>query len=1063
MKKERTPHSSGGAIDEDAAQNKIREEQTPAQADSGTGVRSRPEPMTADEIVRSAQNALQMEAADEPSVPRSAKHAEKAKKHSFFHRKREVDSVPEDDIYYGLQLKSLQEYQHDYEETIRFDAGRIRQMEEEIHRTQEGSASKSEQEAVSAQAKPVKPEKTVSAQAKPTKLEETVVAQAEPVKPEKAVSAQAKPVEPEETVFAQAKPVKTEKAVSSDSRQGHLEQILRSVGLDTEGLFDSSEIPKPEPPVNPPRPAGSPEIQPPIPPIEEPEPVEPQRIYPIEEPSHTSVPKNIEKPAAALHTEVYKIPAQKPDSEPGAVKEPTAPPRTEQDSPVSPTRKEPAKRDYPRYRAAALPLQIIELNTFEDTLAAEAAKYELPPIHAPEPIPFPLAAAEPEKEPAEKCKSDTEPEEDSKLSSPAANASKDTPILQIPLAPQQSEGEELSEEKEAPEASEEPKKAGKGKKKHFRFVGTVEDQDTPEPKEEPQEELVDYTSPEDAPSVRNALLAGVRKLYLRFAVTGIFTLILAAYSVAWEYASALPAELHTLFTPQKCLVVSLIFLALTVLFCIPAIWNGLQGLFRFQANSDSTAAVAALAALMENIVFLCTGFPASCRLYSSLAVLALFLNTAAKLSMEKRILRNFRFLTSSEQKYSVQMFDDYNTALRMAKNCVAGEPKIAYQVKTGFLQNFLKHSFSSDDPIEHISQVLAPAGFIGSLVLCIATAVLTKDARTALTVFTASACVCVPFGGLLSVNLPLAQLSKISERCGGMTVGWDAVEQFSQTNAVLVDAEDLFPRGTVVLNGIQTFAGQRIDQAILDATALTAAVGGPLNGLFSQIVKTRGEVLPHVERTAYEDGMGISGTVSDRLILVGNGALLKHHGVDAPSHDYEEKYLRAGKIPVYLACGGMLVAMFLVYYRSDRRRAVELRRLEYNGISLLVRTHDPNITPELVASCFSLSPHSISILPEKLGNVSADLHAHPPERAPAVLATKGRTGAMMRMITACTRQKGNITVGAALQAAGAVLGFALVGLFTFCRGISQLSTAALLLFEGFWTAAAIFVPHIRRP
>ena len=591
----------------------------------------------------------------------------------------------------------------------------------------------------------------------------------------------------------------------------------------------------------------------------------------------------------------------------------------------------------------------------------------------------------------------------------------------------------------------------------------MEDQDTPEPKEEPQEELDDYTSPEDAPSVRNALLAGVRKLYLRFAVTGIFTLILVAYSIAWEYASALPAELHTLFTPQKCLVVSLIFLALTVLFCIPAVWNGLQGLFRFQANSDSTAAVAALAALTENIVFLCTGFPASCRLYSSLAVLALFLNTAAKLSMEKRILRNFHFVTSSEQKYSVQMFDDYNTALRMAKNCVAGEPKIAYQVKTGFLQNFLKHSFSSDDPIEHISQILAPAGFIGSLVLCIATAVLTKDARNALTVFTASACVCVPFGGLLSVNLPLARLSKISERCGGMTVGWDAVEQFSQTNAVLVDAEDLFPRGTVVLNGIQTFAGQRIDQAILDATALTAAVGGPLNGLFSQIVKTRGEVLPHVERTAYEDGMGISGTVSDRLILVGNGALLKHHGIDAPSHDYEEKYLRAGKIPVYLACSGMLVAMFLVYYRSDRRRAVELRRLEYNGINLLVHTHDPNITPELVASCFSLSPHSISILPEKLGNVSADLHAHPPERAPAVLATKGRTGAMMRMITACTRQKSNITVGAALQAAGAVLGFALVALFTFCRGISQLSTAALLLFEGFWTAAAIFVPHIRRP
>ena len=37
-------------------------------------------------------------------------------------------------------------------------------------------------------------------------------------------------------------------------------------------------------------------------------------------------------------------------------------------------------------------------------------------------------------------------------------------------------------------------------------------------------------------------------------------------------------------------------------------------------------------------------------------------------------------------------FDDYNTSLKMTKDCVAEKPLIAYQCKTGFLKRFLELS-----------------------------------------------------------------------------------------------------------------------------------------------------------------------------------------------------------------------------------------------------------------------------------------------------------------------------------------------------------------------------------
>ncbi|HEX3016593.1 MAG TPA: hypothetical protein VHP31_01920 [Caproicibacter sp.] len=1112
------PHSDY-SVDEILAEAKIHSKNDSKQKPNEAENKSEPQdkhraaPLSADEIVHRARMALNMEAGAPAPAPARPAALEKKKRHSLFRRKQEEDdgSIPEDDIYYGLQLKSLDEYKREYENTIRFDTDELKAAEERARKAKE----KQEAEKEAAQV-PMEPDSAelsaekISAEAPEIKT----IAQEEPPEEPVVFDLPAEPERSSPAISVSSAAESTAEEIDVD-RQDMLERILQHAGLDMDDIFGAEDAaPKPEPPGNPPRPTIPPLTRPPVPPAVEPGPaMEPEIKPPIVEPplGPTQIPEmipttgeSIGEPECEIEPEEPKpeepqkeskeekkrtgepeIPTPEPTGETDAdweteptgeteptrnefsaasaekqtpVKEPvSAPPRIKDEAPAPAPVKEPSEHSIPQYRAGGIPLHIIELNGFEDALAAEAADYSTPPLHAPEPIPFPnlKQASGPDETPEQE--EEAEPEETEVPGEPV----QEDEIPGAVVLPIEQEREEISQTRRftIPDETEEPKKA----KKRFRLFGSDEDKgESSEESDGMEEELDDYTAPADAPSVMHDLSSSVRKLVLRFTVTGLCAVILTAFSIAWEHPAALPPALHSIYSAQAALAVHLIFLVIAAGFCAPAIWNGLKGLFSFQANADSAVSVAVIAAAVENVVFLVNGFPANCRLYSSLAALALFLNTAGKLSMAKRILKNFRFISSPEQKYAIQMFDDYNTAIQLVKGCGIGEPKIAYQTKTGFLRHFLKHSYSND-PSDHTSQFLAPAGFIGSLGLCITVAVLTKNPVTALTAFAASACVCVPFGNMLSVNLPLARLGKIASQCGGMTIGWDSVEKFSDTNAVMMDAQDLFPRGTVVLNGIQTFSGQRIDEAILDASALTEAAGGPLSDLFSQIVKSRGNILPHVERPSYEDGMGISGTVSDRVILVGTGELLKKHGVEAPSHDYEEKYIRAGKIPVYLASGGILVAMFLVSYRSDRRRAAELRRLEYNGISLLVRTRDPNITPELVADCFGLSPHSIIVLPERLGDIYESLQSNPPERASAVMATKGRAAAMMRMLTACVRQRGNITIGVAIQTTGAALGFALVAFFAAYAGLGQLTATALILFEAFWTAAVLFVPRIRKP
>ncbi|WBY63744.1 MAG: hypothetical protein ACFWUD_02615 [Thermocaproicibacter melissae] len=1124
-------------LDEILAEAKIQntDEKSPAAEESDKQPQKHSAAFSADAIFHNAKKALHMEAAEEHPTDKDRKEERpKKRRWSLFHRKKEEDDYNlEDDIYYGLQLKSLEEYRKEYEETIRLDTKPIREAEAAHERKRRainealwgdeagphGSDESPEQaEAVSEPAEELKSKPT------PEKEPEAPAAAAvsEPQKStEQSVSVPEKKMqilisdEPEKNVRvesaetkSQAKPVTQ---VESSERQEWLERIFRQAGLTDDDVFDSIAPEFPETPPHPPTPE-----RPPVPPSVEPgPPLEPERQPPVQEPPVDPViipPRAEEKPnsstesnkpseetppsaptkpeaveekisavlreepegtkdteaslkedfaAAAPETtseetaafaqetasaqrEAAEIAAEgaasssadsssaateRTDQEetPAPVKEPVSVPQQKKETPLPPAEREPFRREYPRYRSDNLPLHVINLGTFQDALQAEAHFYAPKEPDAPAPIPF----------------------------HPAKDVSAESPAVS-----EQTENDEVRENIREFPVMERPKP----EKRRFRIFGSDED---PAPAEGPSydsgDELEDYNSPADAESVLNDLRANVHRLFLRFFVTLFFSLILTGFSIAWEHSSLLPAQLHSVYTEKSFLIIELIFLTASAAFSIPAIQNGLSGLFRLQANSDSAVAVAVLTALAHNVSLLFTGFPAGSRLYSALAGFALFLNAAGKLSMARRILRNFRFVSSPEDKYAVQIYDDYNTAIQMSKFYGADGPKIAYQSKVKFLRHFLKHSFSSD-PSDHISQILAPAGFIGSIILLIVTAFLTKSASSAFAAFTVGSCLSVPFGATLSVNLPLARLNRVASRCGGMAVGWDAIDRFTGTDSVLVDAGELFPRGTVVLNGIQTFAGQRIDEAILEATALTSAIGGTLSDLFSQIVKSRSDILPNVEHPIYEEGLGISGKVNDRIILVGNGELLKKHGIEAPSHDYEEKYRRGGKVPVYLASGGELVAMFLVFYRSDRRRAAELRRLENTGISLLVRTLDPNITPELISDCFGLSIHSVTILNEHLGKIYDSLRKQSPEsRVTAILATKGRASSMFRMLTACIRQRANIVMGVALQTAGAVLGFALAAFFAACGSLSQLSATALLLFELFWAAAVVFIPRIRKP
>ena len=102
----------------------------------------------------------------------------------------------------------------------------------------------------------------------------------------------------------------------------------------------------------------------------------------------------------------------------------------------------------------------------------------------------------------------------------------------------------------------------------------------------------------------------------------------------------------------------------------------------------------------------------------------------------------------------------------------------------------------------------------------------------------------------------------------------------------------MFPTGTVVISGIKQLGNPVMaEDAIICATALVREAGGPLLGVFEQVMNDVEDALPEVERYSYESGLGLVGRVDGRTIYIGNRNLLMAHRLETPARELEVQHI----------------------------------------------------------------------------------------------------------------------------------------------------------------------------
>lgn len=451
---------------------------------------------------------------------------------------------------------------------------------------------------------------------------------------------------------------------------------------------------------------------------------------------------------------------------------------------------------------------------------------------------------------------------------------------------------------------------------------------------------------------------------------------------------------------------NIVLLLASFYLAFPNILSGVKALANGRVTGGAVGGLTFILALVQTILSFFNKSPegASGMFYCAAAIFAMLMTAENSSRGTARVMQNFLFCTAKRKSglYGIRAIESEKDAFEVGRALKMGNPDILYSGRVEFPADFIKNSEANSPADSCIKRSLIISSAV-SVLLAVISGIITKDIFQAFGVLTGAFCLTSPCAIELALMIPLYLENRKLNSEGGMIAGYDAALECSEAVAASVDSADLFDRAACEMHGMKDFHTVRIDDVLLYAVAIVLKSGGPLTDVFNRIIGGSTELLPPVRDMIYEDRLGLSATIYNQRVLLGNRNLLTHHNIEVPLKSEEDKVKRNGRKILYIAIDSQVAAMFVFNYAEDASLKDSINEMADNGFSLVVRTDDPNVTDELIAARFGIAQKDIKMTLSHGARIFSAYRDSVVDSAPAKVMHDGSARSYFKSIAACGR------------------------------------------------------------
>lgn len=319
-------------------------------------------------------------------------------------------------------------------------------------------------------------------------------------------------------------------------------------------------------------------------------------------------------------------------------------------------------------------------------------------------------------------------------------------------------------------------------------------------------------------------------------------------------------------------------------------------------------------------------------------------------------------------------------------------------------------------------------------------------------------CACLMVGmpatAVLSTVRPLEVLEKRLHKLGTVICGWQAVKGVRCRIAVPLNDKDLFPAGSVKLNGVKFYSDYEPDQVVAYTAALIKENGGALEALFEQLRESRSIQPCQAEDLHVYEG-GIGGIIDEAGVLVGTLQFMQDMGVEMG------RGTRVSQA-VYTAVDGELCGVFAVAYSKAKSSAAGLRTLcACRSLIPVLTTKDFMLTESFIRSKFGVSTRRLVFADRDTTVDICDRTA--PEGARIIaLTTKEGLAPMAFAITGARTLGSAMKVGVIIHMVGGILGLIIMAALAYIGSTELLTPLNILLYQLAWMIPGFLVTEWTR-
>ena len=575
----------------------------------------------------------------------------------------------------------------------------------------------------------------------------------------------------------------------------------------------------------------------------------------------------------------------------------------------------------------------------------------------------------------------------------------------------------------------------------------------------------DFNSYEDKSKVKQYIAEMKTNLLVRIIITLVLCILSLYITLANDLNLPIFDTLKTTTSASGYLMVQSAIGLVAILTSVKAVFSGIAKLFTRKADSDSFASIGIVSAFIGSLV---TFFMGSSlveeqllNVYMPIALIGLLANLSGKMLIIKREEHNFKFISRDKDKFGTFcMQDDYN-AEKITKGLVEDYPVTVYKKKSKFASDFIKYTYSYD-MADRFSKFAVPTiSVIALIVSIIASIVYNKSFDMVIpvgiiSIFSMFISFCSCFSIPLYINSMLYRVSEKYAKRDGALLGYQAVEDFYDTNSIILNASDIFPKGSVNISALKLFSNAKVDETLIYAISLAKNMNSILAPTLLDMLDGNWDMLCDVENCSYEDGLGICGWIDNKRVLMGNRELMEAHNIEnLPTKSKESELVGSKKDGIYISVSGNLALMLIVDIVPNKKIKQDLHTLESSKISIAVNSCDFLVSVNKIEYLFGINPEKVKVIPYELYQETKEYFKEKPKCSSSIV-TNGDIGIITKLLVSTKRIHKMSILGNMLHAVACIVGI-IIGISFISMGAFRELTPTMILLYNFICSGIILL------